>query len=159
MTSEATERIKNVLRAVLSEASPAPAPPLAADMRLRGKSVSLPKAFRISLGFHGPAKLQATVHLTELELRLGIQCMQRPSGGPEAMIKSASPLMAGDGISEAFRQFQEEMDDWTLITEANMNKRGHVALDTRAQHRLGWQNGDRVRVVLEEDHLRLIRIA
>lgn len=159
MTSEATERIKNALREAFSETSPAPPPPLAADMRLRGKSVSLPKAFRISLGFHGPTKLQATVHLTELELRLGLPCLLSPSGGPEAMIKSDSPLMPGDAISEAFRQFREEMDEWTLITEACLNKRGHVALDTRAQHRLGWQNGDRVRVVLEEDHLRLIRIA
>jgi hypothetical protein len=62
-------------------------------------------------------------------------------------------------IREALTQCLEEQDGIPLLTESTLNKRGCVTLDPLAWHRLGWQAGDHVRVVLEEEgYLRLIRL-
>jgi hypothetical protein len=124
---------------------------------VRGKRIPLPKAFRDSLGLLGPVKLQASVRHAEMELRLNPPCLLKPKAAPP--VQPPSVLVTGDAFSEAFRQIMEEMNEWALVTEASLNTQGQVAIDQRARHHLGWQTGDRIRVVLEEDHLRLIRVA
>lgn len=137
-------------------AIPDPPPPLASDVRIRGRCLTLPKGFRESLKLEGPVKLQATVREAVLELRPDLPCRLKPKEEPP--IQPTPPSKIGDLLKEAFEQVFEETKGCDLITEASLNARGQVALDQRARHFLGWHTGDRIRVVLEEDHLRLIRV-
>jgi hypothetical protein len=148
---------RNIIKEAMTHSTSLPPPPLATDVRIRGRCLPLPKAFRHSLGFRGPAKLHASVRQAELELRLNPPCLLKPKAAPP--VQPPSVLVTGDALSEAFRQIMEEMNEWALVTEASLNTQGQVAIDQRARHHLGWQTGDRIRVVLEEDHLRLIRVA
>ena len=150
--ADVSERFKNAIREALSEAIPEPPPALASDVRVCGRCVPLPKGFRETLKLVGLVKLQATVRQAVLELR---PYLLKPKKAPS--IQPTSPL--ADAISEACRQALEERDGLTFITEARLNTRGQAALDPFALKSLGWHSGDQIRVVLKEDHLRLIRVA
>lgn len=98
--------------------------------------------------------LQASIRPFDMELRPWPLQQLNPRNQADAH----PPMGVTDPIQEALRQVFDELEEWSLITEASLSARGLVALDPLPRHRLGWQEGDRIRVILEEDHLRLVRV-
>jgi hypothetical protein len=119
--------------------------------------VPIPKAFRDALGLAAGEVLRAKADLYTLELRPNCPFLEK--GLPDPNPAQETPLAIAGVLREAWTQYFEEKNGIPLLTESTLTTRGRVTLDPLAWHRLGWQAGDHVRVVLkEEGYLRLIRL-
>ncbi len=161
-----SERFQAAIEEAFGHLEPNPPPPLATDAKVSSKrKVSIPKIFREELGIDGPlVPLSATVSPCGLELR---PVKQRPVGLPtertpqiEGSSEPESQRLAHikEALSQAFDNVWIKQHGLDLVTTTALDARGRLTLDPMAWHRLGWKVGDRIRVVLEENHLRLVRV-
>lgn len=157
--ADVSERFRNALREAMAQAIDAPPPPLASDVRVRERRrVPIPKTFRDLLGLIGGESVQLKADSHSLELRPHPH--EIPDQVPDIDVPQTRQGIAAirGALTEAFSLDQQERYGIPLLIESPLNSRGYLTLDPLAWHRLGWQAGDRVRVVLEEGYLRLIRL-
>ena len=146
-------------------------PPLSSDAKIVSGRLFIPRNYRSSLGLLGPCKLSSIEQNGTLELHTNQQFPQFRKTVPlQSCAKFIREILPDpreippetqrglDAIHLAFESIIQAEENKRITMETSITARGHVTIDTRMQTHLGWQNGDRIRVVLGKDHLCLYRV-